>query len=168
MPFISRNVIQDEVRLGVTAVRDSAVKVFAAAAAAAAAAVGLASGDFPALALERILALQLGKTVAVYQDRDHLDGFVLVFLELAKFPVLRPLLRRLDVPAFLAHIYLNARSTAPDFSETGAYLSEATGERLPKLGPNQKRSNVNIYAAPIHDFKLLLRALTQGVVRAGD
>ena len=160
MPFISRNVIQDEVRLGV-AVCDSAVK----------SSPPPPPPPPPPPDSRRVTSRPLrGSWLGSWANGSGVpgalppDGFVLVFLELAKFPVLRPLSAASTFRVPGAHLPQRARRrTSPKPART----SRGDGRASAELGPNQKRSNVNIYAAPIHDFKLLLRALTE-VLRTDD
>jgi hypothetical protein len=74
-----------------------------------------------------------------------MDGYVATLLALAQHPSLRPLLKRLDAPACLEHVYLNHQSPLP----TSGFVCAATCEALPALPVNSRRVTNSSYAQTV-------------------
>jgi len=120
----------------------------------------------------------------LYADPDLLAGFVALVAACGDEPRLRPLLHRLDMPAYLVHVYLNCASPLSVWADREAVLP-AAAVPLPKLPPNtrasaaaHKKGNMGpstvaaslthyggasaasaASAVPLHDFAPLLVAL---------
>jgi len=68
-------------------------------------------------------------------------------------------LLNLDVAAYLAHIYLANLSPASDYTGDDA-AAISSGKPLPKLPANTRKSIASIYNHPMHNYKILLQALS--------
>ena len=61
--------------------------------------------------------------------------------------------------AYLAHVYLANLSPAPDYTGEDA-ASIVSAAPLPKLPANTRKTIAAIYNHPLHDYKILLQALS--------
>lgn len=153
--LIRRAVMQVGALRPVPEVRDSAIALITGVATGLADAGMLNDGPGFNQMIKRLLDV----TERAVQDADVLDGYMYLFLALAKPPSLRSKLLNLDVAAYLAHIYLANLSPAPEYTGDDA-ASITSGEPLPKLPANTRKSIASIYNHPMHNYKILLQALS--------
>ena len=156
-PLVSRQVLQVGSHRALAPVREAAASLLAGAAAKA---LPLLTGDPATDPVTALVGRLLGAAAEAYESRDVLEGLVAALEALGSVSGLRLLLRHLDAPAILAHLYLNARSPLSDWSEIEGLVA-ANGVAFPKLLANLRRATTHSYAQPLHDFRALLRALNQ-------